>query len=250
MFRLFTIYWAEPHPERRAELDLVLKINLSMFQEVTILSQNVARPDWFPNHPWHQWFEGSERQQFQDLIAIAAKTIDIGAEFRQEVFGGDKTVGNIYVIANSDIIFTHDALVKVADNLKCDEAYCLSRWDMYRDGGINLFDERSSQDVWVFRGPPKPDIGGAFRVGDPGADNRIAHEFDAAGYRVLNPSKSIQCVHYHLATNKDGSTRRTANIAANRVPLPYLMVKPHALGEEPEYHRPTRISKRAGFHRV
>ena len=40
-------------------------------------------------------------------------------------------------------------------------------------------------------------VDGSYCLGRPGCDNRIAFEFNKAGYRLSNPSKTIQAIHLH-----------------------------------------------------
>lgn len=225
-YRLFTTYYDEKNAARRAELDLSLTLNLAAFDHVCVLSENVDRPRDFPG----AWFAGEHRQTYADLLALAAGT-------RGDT-SGVTDAHALNVIANCDIILPRCELAKMDAHLQPGDAYCLTRWDLTAAGGIRLFDAVYSQDVWAFRGPPREKIGGTFPLGHPGCDNRFAHELDAAGYRVLNPSKDIRTYHLHL------SGHRTSNKPENRVPLPYLFVKPAALGDEPSYCRPKKASKR------
>lgn len=54
-------------------------------------------------------------------------------------------------------------------------------------------------------------------------DNRIAHELQQAGYLVLNPSKSIRCIHYHVSEQRNYN--RAVRNADTVVPPPYAFVK-------------------------
>lgn len=217
--RLFTTAYHEPHDKRRAELKSCLRLNLQAFDEVIVLAQNLARPEWFKG----RWFEGTRRQHYSDLLAMASGT----------------QPDDVVVLANSDIEIPHATLARLDAVLAADEVFALSRWDVDRYGNRRLFDLACSQDVWAFRGPPREHIGGRYPFGVPGVDNRFAHELQAAGYDVLNPARDIQTLHHHL------SGHRPHNLAQNRVPGPYLFVRPHRLGEMPEYARPAKVSRRA-----
>lgn len=228
-YRLYTTYYREWHHRRRAEMNACLLLNRQIFDEVTVLSENCPRLLNFEA----RWFDCSHRQRYDDVLALAA----------------DASPEDIAVIANTDIAFTDPSaersatdasraeLDKINEHLQPNEAYALSRWDVTPQGP-RLFDKAWSQDAWIFRGPPKPSIQAAFHFGVPGVDNRFAHELDAAGYTVLNPARSIFSYHLHQ------SAYRTSNISQNRVPLPYLWIHPHRLGEKPRYKRPNRASKR------
>jgi len=216
----FTTYYDEPNRDRAAELDLCLHLNSDAFDLTYVISevQNYREPKPFGIYGKRR----PGRQTFANLLA----EVDCAC--------GD----DIVVIANCDIIIPDSSLQMMAGNLKPGEVYCLTRWDIM-GSGIRLYDSASSQDAWVFRGPPKQNIGGEYFFGHPGVDNRFAAELNDAGYRVLNPSRDIRTYHLHLTGH------RPNNKPENRVPLPYLFVAPHRLGEEPIYKRPTRASRRA-----
>lgn len=215
--RLFTTYYEPRNEARRQELDLCLQMNCQAFDSVTILTEGPGRPAWF-NGLGDNW---GIRPQYANAILSASHAGD-----------------GVVVIANSDIIIPQSSLEQIDCNLRPNEAYALTRWDI-TENGIRLFDRVHSQDVWAFRGPPKPNIGGDYFFGVPGCDNRFAYELQAAGYEVLNPSRDIRTYHLHLSGYRPG------NKPENRVPGPYLFVKPHHLGEKPQYSTPFRISKRA-----
>jgi hypothetical protein len=125
---------------------------------------------------------------------------------------------DISIIANSDIYFES---VKDVTAIKENEVYALSRWD-----GNTLYDHEDSQDAWIFRGIIKEVSHCNFGLGIPGCDNAIAERISRSGYTVLNPSKSIKAIHLHSSNIRNYDRRTT-------VPKPYLLIKPHFLGEAP-----------------
>ena len=135
--------------------------------------------------------------------------------------------GDMVVIANADMLF-EDSLM-LADDLKEDECYALSRWE---DGDkIQRQVNGDSQDCWIFRWPiknvDKMDID--FPLGKMGCDNRLAYEIQKAGYKVTNPSKSIKTWHLHKS-----NARNYSNFDRNEstvVPPPYLIVPVTSLPE-------------------
>jgi hypothetical protein len=145
---------------------------------------------------------------------------------------------DITVIANSDIIIPLGSLTMIESSLGNNQVYCLSRWDISAEG-IKLFDHADSQDSWVFRGPVRLGVSADYCFGMPGCDNRFAHELAAADYELLNPSRDIITYHFHLCR------QRPNNIAANRVPGPYMFIDPAHLGETPKYIKRARVSTRA-----
>jgi hypothetical protein len=220
MFRLFTTYFDSGHEGRQEELDFCLQVNESAFDFVYIYSEKVVKPDWCKCY-WHT----GKRKKFSDLLDAASRTSE---------------EDDIVVVANSDIVFTKFALHLIDENLEENEVYCLSRWDFLEDKGCIIFDRFNSQDSWIFRGPPKEDIGGDFYFGQPGCDNRIMHELDEAGYKVSNPSRSIKTYHPHVCG------LRPSNKQSLRVPLPYLHCRPTKLGEKPRYEVPDRLPRKEG----
>lgn len=104
---------------------------------------------------------------------------------------------DISLISNLDIYFDHT--LDLVNGIKANECYALSRHDE-TEKGIELWNHKDSQDVWMFRGKIK-EIQDAdeFGLGVPGCDNRLCHILREAGYAVTNPSKSIHAIHVHAS---------------------------------------------------
>lgn len=136
---------------------------------------------------------------------------------------------DINILANTDIYF-NETILKVRD-IKENECYCITRWEEDREGIVRFKDkhgynneakEKFSQDVWVIKGRSRQ-VYGAFHLGVPGCDNRVAYEFIMAKYLVSNPCESIQCIHRHQ------EKKRKYNIPQgyiDRVPQPYKFIEP------------------------
>ena len=197
--RLLVPYYRDDRPARRAELDLCIAVNSTVFDIVEVVE------------------EGGTRQKFWDLMDLACH----GA-----------AEDELIVIANCDILIPRPAMLEMAHSLKRDEAYCLARHEVGPGGVPKLYDVDFSQDLWAFRGPPRPM--GDFFFGLPGCDNRFAHELQQAGYTVTNPSRSIQTIHVHAS-----NLRTETNTRKHRVPPPYLFISPTYLGETPKYRTVT-----------
>lgn len=123
---------------------------------------------------------------------------------------------DINVFCNSDIYFPS---IQSLNNIKANECYALTRWDKQGDS-IKFLNRKDSQDSWVFRGAIK-NIKANFYSGMWGCDNRLLHEIQKAGYKVLNPSLSIITVHVHEKDNRNYD--RTND---NTVPPPYQRLDP------------------------
>lgn len=122
---------------------------------------------------------------------------------------------DINIICCSDIFF--DNTVRLASNIKPKEVYALTRWE-YGSDSRAIFSNLAGQDAWIFRGKVE-NVKGNFQLGKPGSDFRIAHEFQSAGYTVINPSGSIKAFHIH----QSGIRHYTDN---DKVEGPYLNVEP------------------------
>lgn len=126
---------------------------------------------------------------------------------------------SINIISNLDIYF-NETLSRLSFIQEVD-VYCLTRWDVQPDGSIKLLNRNDSQDVWIFKGSINDrEMNCDFCMGIPGCDNRIAHEFSEAGYRVSNPSRSIQAIHLHLIM------KRNYVVGVDKVPSPYKCLRP------------------------
>jgi hypothetical protein len=180
---LFVQVYDYGNPDRQSELDSCLRINKGSgyFKKV---------------------IELKDRPTYQQLFHLTKSYPD-----------------DINIIANSDIFF--DETILMTKFMDADDCYALSRWD-YSSGNLSvLFDRNDSQDAWVFSGSVTKVVNCDFTMGVPGCDNRIAHCIKSAGYKVLNPSKTIHAIHLH-ETNL-----RTYDHTTQRVPEPYHFIKPH-----------------------
>jgi hypothetical protein len=190
-------------------LDFALAVNVSAFEGVHVVAENVPQPPLADDHLF--WSSVDLRWKFSMLLAVAG------------VVAGPT---DLVVLANCDIVIPRSTLTAIDRSILPFQAYCLTRWEIEGDWAMRVWDVGYSQDVWVFRGPPRDKIGGDYWFGVPGCDNRLSHELRAAGYEVRNPSKSLPTYHIHA------SHQRTAtNTQEHRVPPPYLYLTPCRLGE-------------------
>ena len=149
-----------------------------------------------------------------DIIAIHVKPSDI--QYLEEskkikifevadratyqcLFDSESLIGEgLIIIANSDIFIEEDAIKLCLKNIRENQAYALSRWDLDEDMKAKHHNTWDSQDAWIFKNSIKA---GNYDIplGIPGCDNRIAYELKEAGYEVINPSKRVKTYHYHLS---------------------------------------------------
>ncbi len=218
MIRLFTTYYHEPRPDRCAELDICIALNALAFDGVYILAENIRG-----HVPRGEWVMSEKRQKYIDILQWASSLAQ---------------PDDVTVIANCDIVIPAPSAKQIMEHLGADEAYCLSRYEVGPSGRCRLLNTGWSQDVWAFRGPSRI-VGGDYFFGVPGCDNRLAHEMDASGYKVLNPSKTIKTFHIHST-----GQRTATNSVAHRVDPPYLLVDPSHVGDNtPRYKRIERVSE-------
>lgn len=110
------------------------------------------------------------------------------------------TPGEVVGIANSDVTF--DPTIDLAEELLDDRTFlAISRWEPSEDNGSHhemRVTPALSQDAWFFRSPARA-IVAPFSVGLPGCDSRLVCEARRAGYRVVNPWRSIHVLHHHAS---------------------------------------------------
>lgn len=136
--------------------------------------------------------EHNEKHGFRVISLIDARiTYNEWFAFVNEHSGPD----DINILANLDVACFAD--LSLFEKIHDKTVWALTRYEPTSDGGWAVWERTDSQDVWVWRGQ-MPQIEGAdFRMGVPGCDNRIAYLFEQAGYRVENPSRTIEWRHYH-----------------------------------------------------
>lgn len=189
MIRVLQNFYFDSNPERQKEIEECFARNSSLSELDSFL------PIYSPH-----------RLTFQDFF------VRINAMSEND---------DINIIANSDVYF--DSTIQLAEKIKNNECYALSRWDVQSDGSIKHFARSDSQDVWIFRGPIK-NISADFFLGYRGCDNRLAFEISKAGYKISNPSLSIRAYHLHLTCVRNYTMTKEFLI-----PGPYLNVKYSAL---------------------
>jgi hypothetical protein len=125
-----------------------------------------------------------------------APTFSTVFSFIERESGGD----DINIVINSDCWLDHNDS-HLLPGFPQGEAWCLSRWDVV-DKNATHYNERSSQDCWIFRGKPRR-MNLDFRFGQPGCDNRMVYEFCVAGYHSYNPSLDLKVYHLHESQSRN-----------------------------------------------
>jgi hypothetical protein len=193
-------YYVDKNEGRQAENDKCLEMNVAneYITKIVLLVETEARP--VIQSEKIQFVEVETRPTYTDFFRIANEV---------------SSVNDVIIISNSDIYFNES--IALANNIKENECYALSRWNKVGDKLVP-FHHSDSQDTWIMRSPIR-DVVVDFTLGVPGCDNSIAHHLCQAGYEITNPCRSIVTIHLH-----DGNEHNYT--AQDRVPPPYLRILP------------------------
>ena len=207
---LYTTFYPEKTPDRLRELQASLKKNSdnSSINTITVFNEEGDLSSFKSSKL--QIISIEQRPTYQDFINY------INANLNPD---------DILIIANTDIYFDKNIEVLKHINLK-NTCLALSRWDTADTIKPKLYYRSDSQDVWVFKGPIKPELKADFPLGVPGCDNRLLYLLKEAGYRVLNPAFSIKAFHIHKGQREVVYT--AADNLYNILP-PYRYKYPHNL---------------------
>ncbi len=202
---LYISLYHEQNPNRQAELERCLDINLSnpLIDRIFIFEE--TGHSFFVEHEKITLVQCSIRPTFEFIFGVV------------NVFSG---LEDLNIIANSDIFFKQDDIAHMAWHIKWNKCFALTRWNMVGDEAV-FFGRLDSQDTWIFKGRIRP-MNANFKIGWPGCDNCIAYSIQQAGYEITNPSLSIKSYHLH----KD--EHRVWHGSAPYM-QPYLLLEPSAL---------------------
>jgi len=204
MFRLLTTFYIDESFARQIELETSIKNNLAnTLLETTFIVDSIIAKNKLLELGATNIIIQEKRPTYKDFIKVANSFEDI----------------DITIIANTDIYFPKDSLSLISENLKPNEAYALSRYDMDIYNKLTLFSRIDSQDTWCFKGRIR-DFYCDFYLGVPGCDNRIAHEINSASYVLYNPCHDIITIHLH-----NSMVRKYLVIRTTSIPPPYLMLQ-------------------------
>jgi hypothetical protein len=216
---MITLLYNYYHPEnksRAAEIDACFRANAAneaLGRIVVVVEPSVTM--LMPESPRIVYASVQGRPAFADFFRI----------WRQYCDG-------VCVILNSDCFLDErdtEKLLSIRDRCMAAilrrEAYGAT-WpvtDPFRTLATRRKHEGDMQDAWAFRGAPPPGMSLDFSMGTPGCDNRLAGEFNKAGYAVINPWRDIRL--YHLHRN-----RARQYTEADRVAPPYYFPVPSPRG--------------------
>jgi hypothetical protein len=204
--RLFVSWYKDSNAARNKDFFICLHKNLENplidFVHLVVDSSDIIEP---PLHPKIIMESCKHRPQFNDFFSLMKPYSEA-----------------VKIMANSDVYF--DNSLSYLKYLGDDTCYVLTRWDV-KDGKPVFLNRAWSQDAWIFRSHLQKILGN-FELGRLGCDGRIAYELAQAGYKVLNPSKTIKAFHLH-SERKPGSLNGHDPTLA--IPQPRLRVTPTAI---------------------
>ena len=217
--RLIVNYYNDPYYPRAVEIDECLRANCGpgLFDEVQVLTAAGHECPVLPQA--ESLLEGWPARRLP-IIFRSAESVTQRAD--------------VNVVANADIEFT-PAACDLLRRLPRGEFWCLSRWENPDDPRPPSEAYRHCQDVWAWRGrlarstwrrPASRWATQDARTGWP----TCAHE---AGYRVANPSLSVETRHVHQSGFRRYPATDHAVRCKDRIVAPYLYCEPHGIGDEP-----------------
>ncbi len=189
--RLKELEYCVHRNEKNSLIDLIILVVEKGIEPNLIPSGKKIKIEWVDKRP-----------SYGDLFKIASDNL--------------KDSKGLMIIANSDIFYMKEDIIKIKERIKEGEVFALSRWDFSTENDHSHHDTWDSQDSWIFRNfilPGNYEI----KLGIPGCDNKIAYELNEAGHILRNPSKSIKSYHFHK------SGYRTYK-EEDRIPEPYFFI--------------------------
>lgn len=182
---LIVQYYKCDNEARQEEINICLSKNISneFISSIHLLTEQLIDISIF-----------SQNEKIKQTVIGERLTFEIAFQHANQ-----KHENQIWILSNADIYF--DESLNHLKDAKLDGAvFALTRHDIQKDGTFKIVHPAFShgcQDAWIFKTPITLDkIFAKFYLGIPGGDNRIAHEFIKAGYKVINPSYKI--IIYHL----------------------------------------------------
>lgn len=209
MLRLFTTIFDESCPKRMAEYAECLRRNLACGELAEVCLMVEGGGSGIPASAKIRTRRIQSRPTYADYFC-----------WINEVAEED----DVSLIANGDVWFDDHLKLFARWAFPARTLLALSRWDVRPDGPVVLYDHNDSQDSWMVRGGVHA-VMGDFPLGIPRCDNRIAAEFERAGYQVLNPSFSIKSYHLHAGPPRLYDATKPNMVIAP----PYKYVWPHNL---------------------
>ncbi len=121
------------------------------------------------------------------------------------------------IICNADIYFNKTLSLLNAYNLT-DKFLALTRWDIQKNGRLQLVRNPYSQDAWIFQTPIRHINSEDIPLGTWWCDSKISLRAYQSGLKIINPCLSIQCLHLHLSGIRSKDQGRATYIAIHGRP--------------------------------
>lgn len=181
--RLFYHYYDDKNINRKQEIDLCLQKNINNPRfDIIVLDS--------PENPTFDFFI----QRINQLVGP----------------------NDISIFCRPDIFF--DDSIGFVNRLRHKEIFAINHWDWQPNGSpAILLENPNVQDVWIIKGKIEG-VNGDFPIDMKGAEGRIAFEFQQAGYKIINPARTIKAYHHHSSGVRIYSDEEC-------VPGPYLPVE-------------------------
>lgn len=235
---VFTPYFEARTPERQAELDLCLQMNLQCdaVTRLVLLVDDGHQPPM--THPKLTVRAMPARPSYLQWIELSAEL----------------PPGGVSILANTDIYFD-DSLRRVHETLAAPQRFiALSRFEKLGTEFKPHPTPRWSQDVWGLRtgqALPAPMLKALdVPLGVPRCDNKIAYLFAVHGWTVHNPMAFVRSVHVHETQqrNYDKKTDMTVMGGVAYVDPSEMLEAPSTL-EFDVWARNTRLVKSVKLNR-
>jgi len=200
MNKLYIQYFKNNDKARANELDYCTKknINNQNFDKIYVLLEKDEDDfEWLHNERT-EVININKRVSYRDVF---------------ELSNSNHYKGDIHTLCNLDIFFDQ-SILEVFKNIKEDESYALTRWDInLKTKQSKLFNVNCSQDTWIWASELDLDkIDGSYLLGTGGCDNAICGEFHENGFKVLNPSHIVKTHHLHTGHARHYNDKLTKNL--------------------------------------
>lgn len=191
---LITSLYNESNPARIEEYRYCLNLNLdnSSIKKIHIMYDTVK------DNNDNQILNYLKSKKFIDITYIKGRpTFGFIFDLANRLYQNEKII-----IANADIYFDK-SLDKLLNYDLNNKFLILSRWDIEKDKSIKACFQKLEwgygSDAWIFRSPIKRFRDDNFELGMWACDTRLTYQASKSNLKVLNPSYSIMCYHYHLS---------------------------------------------------
>ena len=197
------------------------------------IKQNIANPLIQTVHVVYDTMKDKQNKEKNELLQfLCSKDVAITYHSGRPSYGFCFQLAQMnypeykIILCNGDIYF-NETLTKLVEYDLTGKFLALTRWDERSDSKLVPYrrmrrrDTTDSQDAWIFQLPLPPFEQDNIKMGIPLCDCRIAYQAKKAGLTVINPCKTIQCVHVHRSRKRNYNMRRELQKVCGK---PYMVV--------------------------